>query len=266
MESAGPGPPRVDRVGGVVSRLLIEYDGTNFSGWARQPGRRTVQSELERALAVVLRRGELTLTVAGRTDTGVHAFGQVASYAGKPAPTRSLNAVLPPDVSVLSCERAPDGFSARHDATSRAYRYRLLVRGARSPFETRTALHWPHRLDLDALHECAAALVGIHDFTAFTPTETDHVRFERHVFTARWEHDPAAHHVDFLIEGDAFMRNMVRVLVGTMLEVSSARRAPAGFRELLGGRPRAESGQTAPPHGLALVGVGYDGRRVFSRT
>jgi tRNA pseudouridine38-40 synthase len=247
-----------------VSRLLVEYDGTDFAGWARQPGRRTVQAELERSLATVLRRDEVPLTVAGRTDAGVHALGQVASYAGLPARVGGLNALLPPDVSVLSCERAPDGFSARHDATSRAYRYRLLARRARSPFERRTTLHWPHRLDIDALHACAAALSGTHDFTAFTPTESDHVRFERNVFASRWQHDAGAHHLDFLIEADAFMRNMVRVLVGTMLEVGAGRRAPGRFTELLDGRPRAEGGHTAPPQGLALLGVGYGGSRVLA--
>ena len=260
MESARPVPPRVD---GSVSRLLIQYDGTDFSGWARQPGRRTVQGELERALGLILRRDGLTLTVAGRTDTGVHALGQVASYAGEPARVDGLNAVLPADVSVLSCEPAAAGFSARHDATSRAYRYRLLTRRARSPFENRTALHWRQALDLDALRTCAAVLPGTHDFTAFTPTETDHVRFRRDVLTARWEYDPAADHVDFLIEADAFMRNMVRALVGTMLEVACGRRTPEEFRTLLDGRPRAAAGHTAPPHGLALLGVGYEKRRVL---
>ncbi|HLI59969.1 MAG TPA: tRNA pseudouridine(38-40) synthase TruA [Solirubrobacteraceae bacterium] len=247
----------------MTARLLIEYDGTDFSGWAKQPGRRTVQGELERALQVVLRRDAVPLTVAGRTDAGVHALGQIASHPGEPAPVRGLNALLAPDVAVLRSERAPAGFSARHDATSRAYRYRLLARAARSPFEARTALHWPHRVDHEALSACAAALVGTHDFTAFTPTDSDHVRFERDVLAARWEHDPDAEHVDFLIEADAFMRGMVRVLVGTMLQVASGRRPPAAFVELLDGRPRSQAGPTAPPHGLALVGVGYEGRRVL---
>jgi tRNA pseudouridine38-40 synthase len=257
---ARPVPPQGD---GPVARLLVQYDGTDFSGWARQPGRRTVQGELERALQVVLRRDPVQLTVAGRTDAGVHALGQVASHAGEPAPVQGLNALLPRDVSVLRSEPAPAGFSARHDATSRGYRYRLLARPVRSPFEVRTALHWPHRVDLDGLHACAAALVGTHDFTAFTPTETDHVRFEREVMAARWAHDRSADHLDFLIEGDAFMRGMVRALVGTMLQVASGRRPVASFVELLGGRPRSEGGQTAPPHGLTLLGVGYEGRRVL---
>jgi tRNA pseudouridine38-40 synthase len=247
---------------GVVSRLLIEYDGTDFSGWATQPGLRTVQAELERALSVALRAERVTLTVAGRTDAGVHARGQVASYEGPPASAHTLNALLPYDVAVLDCVAAPPGFNARADATSRAYRYRLLTRPTRSPFERGRALHWPHPLDLDALHACATAVRGTHDFTAFTPTQTEHVRFDRDVLSADWRYR-AADMLEFEIEADAFMRNMIRVLVGTMLEVGQRRRPPEQFAELLEGRPRHDAGVTAPPHGLELVGIGYDGRRVL---
>ena len=246
--------------GRSVSRLLIEYDGTEFSGWARQPGRRTIQGELERALAVLLRRDAVALTVAGRTDGGVHATGQVASYVGEPVSPGALNALLPYDIAVRACESAPPGFSARHDATSRAYRYRLLTRRARSPFHRRRALHWPHPLDRAALHACAAQLPGTHDFTAFTPTETDHVRFERDVRSASWSQSPDGELLEFVIEADAFMRAMVRVLVGTMLEVAQDRRTAEEFAALMRGRPRADAGVTAPPHGLTLIGVGFDGR------
>src|SRR5215218_6772488 len=163
-----------------TTRLDIEYDGTAFAGWARQPGHRTVQGELERALAVVL-RAPVALTVAGRTDRGVHAWGQVASYEGEPAPARSLNALLDRDVAVTASRAVADGFDARRHARSRTYCYRVLRRRERSAFERARALWWPHRLDRDALHECAALICGTHDFTAFTPTETDHVRFERDV-------------------------------------------------------------------------------------
>jgi tRNA pseudouridine38-40 synthase len=245
-----------------TSRLLIEYDGTDFSGWARQPGLRTVQGELERALSVVLRRDAVALTVAGRTDAGVHACGQVASYAGHPARADSLNALLPDDVAVLECTAAGSGFDARRDATSRAYAYRLLTRRSRSAFERRVALHWPHPLDLEALRDCARGLTGEHNFTAFTPTETDHVRFERVVLHASWVRTDASL-LEFRIEADAFMRNMIRVLVGTMLEVGGGRRSVEAFTELLGGRPRAQAGVTAPPHGLHFLGAGYGGRRVL---
>jgi tRNA pseudouridine38-40 synthase len=241
-----------------VSRLLVEYDGTEFFGWAGQPGLRTVQGELERALALLLGR-EVALTVAGRTDAGVHASGQVASYAGDPTRSDGLNALLPYDVAVLECVAAPAGFDARHDATSRAYCYRLLTRRARSPFERRRALHWPHVIDRAVLTQCAEAIVGSHDFTAFTPTETDHVRFERRVLSAAWR-EATDDVLEFWIEADAFMRNMNRVLVGTMLQVARGRRSLADFAQLLTGRPRSEAGPTAPAHGLHLRAVAYDGR------
>jgi tRNA pseudouridine38-40 synthase len=249
--------------GGPTARLLIEYDGTEFSGWARQPGRRTVQDELERALCLLLRRETVPLTVAGRTDTGVHAAGQVASYTGEPARSDGLNALLPYDVAVVESSCAAPGFDARRDATSRAYCYRVLTRRSRSPHERRRALHWPSRLDRGALRECARALAGTHDFTAFTPTETAHVRFERDVYAAGWTEGEGGL-LEFTIEADSFMRNMNRVLVGTMLEVARGRRSVAEFSELLSGRPRAAAGITAPPHGLHLVGAGYGGHRVLS--
>jgi tRNA pseudouridine38-40 synthase len=247
---------------GTTARLLIEYDGTGFAGWARQNGRRTVQGELERALSVSLRREAVPVTVAGRTDAGVHAWGQVASYAGEPVSVSSVNALLPDDVAVLESKVASPGFDARRDATSRAYCYRLLLRRARSVRERGRALHLSRELDREALDACAAALVGTHDFTAFTPTETDHVRFRRDVLNARWRSENGDL-LEFWIEADAFLRHMNRALVGTMLEVAGGRRTLADFEALIEGAPRAAAGPTAPPHGLALVGVGYQGRRVL---
>jgi tRNA pseudouridine38-40 synthase len=237
-----------------TARLDLEYDGTGFAGWSRQPGMRSVQEEVERALATILRH-EVALTVAGRTDRGVHAWGQVASYEGEPAPARALNAVLPGDVAVLACAAAPDGFDARRDARSRTYCYRMLTRGAPSPFERGRALWWPRPLDVDALQACAAALRGTHDFSAFTPTQTDHVRFERDVLEAHWER--AGDVLEFWITADTFMRHMNRTLVGTMLEVATQRRSMESFAELLTGRPRAEAGDTASAHGLYLAAVAY---------
>jgi tRNA pseudouridine38-40 synthase len=238
-------------------RLDIEYDGSGFRGWARQPGLRTVQGELEAALATVLRK-PVELTVAGRTDTGVHARGQVASFAAEvPIPDDllwRLNGLAPDDVTVTAASTTGD-FDARADARSRTYRYRVLSRPFSCPFEQGRALWWPHKMDREALEACAAAIVGTHDFTAFTPTQTDHVHFDRNVLSAAWaqEDDIAS----FQITADAFMRNMVRVLVGTQLEVASGRRTLDSFRKLLQGAPRSAAGDTAPPHGLYLQSVSY---------
>ena len=240
-------------------RLDIEYDGTGFSGWAVQQGLRTVQGELEAALATILRE-QVQLTVAGRTDAGVHALGQVASF-DTPAEVprdlaRRLNGIGPRDVAVTAATLAEEGFDARRDAASRTYRYRVLTRRASSPFEQGRALWWPHRIDREALDACAESLLGAHDFTAFTPTQTDHVHFNRNILHAQWTADGDL--LVFRITADAFMRNMVRVLVGTMLEVAASRRTLANFTKLLTGAPRSQAGDTAPPHGLYLESVSYD--------
>jgi tRNA pseudouridine38-40 synthase len=245
----------------MVTKLTIEYDGTDFCGWARQPGERTVQEELERALRTVL--GEhasdgtpLRLTVAGRTDAGVHAWGQVASYGREAVDPLRLNGLLPGDIAVLASEPAPEGFDARRHARSRTYCYRVLARRTRSVFERSRAYWWFANVDRGALRECASALRGKHDFTAFTPTETEHVRFVREVRRAEWV--CSGELLEFWIEADTFMRHMNRVLVGTMLEVASGRRGLEQFVALLGGAQRSEAGRTAPAHGLALASVSYE--------
>jgi tRNA pseudouridine38-40 synthase len=200
-------------------------------------------------------RAPVALTVAGRTDRGVHALGQVVSYEGGLPSLRSVNALLPDEIAVLAAEEAPAGFNARHDARSRTYCYRLLHRRSPSPFEAGRALHWPHALDLEALEGCAAALPGTHDFTAFTPTETYHQRFERDVHRAEWRQDGDV--LEFWIEADTFMRHMNRILVGTMLEVAGGRRSVRDFERLLGGAHRSDAGVTAPPYGLYLTAVRY---------
>jgi tRNA pseudouridine38-40 synthase len=225
---------------------------------------RTVQAELERALGRIL-GAPAPLTVAGRTDAGVHAWAQVASFdaPGDPPETlvRGLNALTGDDLAVISVEPAP-GFDARRDARSRTYCYRLHSAPVPSPFERGLALYWPHRLDLGALEACAAAVRGTHDFTAFTPTQTDHVRFERDVFACEWRTgEPPlpvpGRMLELWIEADAFMRNMVRVLVGTMLDVAGGRRSLDDFVSLLAGAPRERAGFTAVPHGLHLASVRY---------
>ncbi len=245
----------------MVTKLTIEYDGTGFAGWARQPGERTVQEELERALRTVLGDsgldGEpLRLTVAGRTDRGVHAWGQVASYSHEAVDPLRLNGLLDDDVAVLAAEPAPAGFDARRDATSRTYCYRVLARRARSAFERGRTFWWPGELDSEALSGCASELLGSHDFTAFTPTETEHSRFRCEVRSADWR--AVGDVLEFWIEADMFLRHMNRALVGTMLDVASGRRTLEDFGGLLDGAERSRAGRTAPAHGLALVHVSYE--------
>jgi tRNA pseudouridine38-40 synthase len=245
----------------MILRLDLEYDGAAFYGWAAQPGLRTVEGVVTEALRAFWPDCGRP-AVAGRTDTGVHASGQVVSVDGiqggleirRIAP--ALNAYLPPDVAVLGCSRAPDGFHARFSARSRRYEYRVLRSYAPSPLRAARTWHWPRELSLDSLRECAAALLGEHDFRAFTPAETQHEVFRRNVLNAVWEQ--RGNELVFAVEADSFLRHMVRTLVGTMIQTAGGERPADGFASLLEGAPRAAAGVTAPPQALCLIGVRYD--------
>jgi tRNA pseudouridine38-40 synthase len=233
--------------------LTLEYDGTPFHGWAAQPGLPTIESALRGALRETFSSVE-HLAVAGRTDTGVHALGQVVSVdvEGGPPPERApaaLNPRLPDEITVVAARPAPDGFHARHSARSRSYRYRLFTRSTPSPFELRRSWWVSRPLDEEALAAAAAGLTGEHDFRAFTPTQTQHEVFVRIVERAAWLR--RGDHLDFEITADSYLRHMVRSLVGTMVD------EPAAIPELLDGSARSEAGATAPPWGLYLVAVSY---------
>jgi tRNA pseudouridine38-40 synthase len=246
--------------GPAVCRLVLAYDGTQFRGFATQPDQRTVASVLGGALTKVLRT-EVDLACAGRTDTGVHAWGQVVSFEAPPGIDvdrlqTSLNAMLGPEVVVRTAELVPAGFDARRSATWRAYRYTIVHRPAPDPFLARYAWHVPGPLDLHALRLAADPFVGEHDFVSFCrkgPTGSTTVR---RVMESAW-HDLCDGVLRYDIRASAFCWRMVRSIVGTIVDAGLGKRRPGDMLTILRAGDRAAAGTIAPAHGLCLWDVGY---------
>jgi len=246
-------------------RLVVEYDGTSLCGWQRQANGPTVQAHLEDALAQMLQHATI-VTGASRTDAGVHARGQVASFrTERSIPLhgirRGLNSMLPDSIAVREATEADDEFHPRHSATGKHYRYTILTRADRSPLWHDRAWHHPEPLDPTAMREAAATLVGEHDFSAFRAAgcaaKTTLRRLDAIAITA----PDADSRLVVDVRGNAFLRNMVRILVGTLAEVGTGKRPAAQVAEILASGDRTTAGITAPAHGLELVEVRYDGTR-----
>ncbi len=242
-------------------KLLVEYDGTSFLGWQLQPDGPTVQGVLEQALATALRE-PVRVRAAGRTDAGVHAIGQVVAVPVSRVPEDlsrlawSLNALTPEDVAIREVTVVDDAFDPRRDAKSRRYEYRILTSRMPSAFWHRHAWHHGRPLDAAAMGEAAAVLVGEHDCVAFMAADADPVLSTvRRIFTSEVERTG-----DFLvyrIEATAFLKHMVRNIVGTLVEIGRGDRSASDMAAVLASRDRARAGQMAPPHGLTLVAVRY---------
>ncbi|OZE87407.1 tRNA pseudouridine(38-40) synthase TruA [Rhodococcus sp. 15-649-1-2] len=241
-------------------RLDISYDGTDFSGWARQPGIRTVCGVLEEAFSTVLRQ-PVELTVAGRTDAGVHARGQVAHadvVGGVDEPDRLIRRMarfLPTDVRVTALTTVSKDFDARFSALRRHYEYRFSVaRYGVDPLDRRSIVSWPREIDLDAMRDASARLVGFHDFAAFCKRR-EGATTVRELQRFDWKRD--GDHVTAYVSADAFCWSMVRSLVGALQAVGEGRRSPEWTASLLETRSRSSAVTVAPAHGLSLVGVDY---------
>jgi tRNA pseudouridine38-40 synthase len=242
-------------------RLVLEYDGTGLAGWQRQDNAPTVQQHLEEALASMLGR-HVPVTGASRTDAGVHALGQVASFRAATAIPlhglrRGLNSALPESIAVVAAAEAGPDFHARFSARGKHYRYRILARPDRAPLERRTAWHRPRSLDLPAMRAAGAHLVGEHDFSAFRAAGCSARHAVRRIDAVEVTADAGAV-VAIDVRGNAFVRNMVRIIAGTLVEVGEGRIAPDRLPAILASRDREQAGQTAPAHGLTLVEVFYE--------
>jgi tRNA pseudouridine38-40 synthase len=243
----------------VNIKLTVEYDGTNYHGWQFQANSESVQAVLERALSTFLRTPTRVIG-SGRTDAGVHALGQVVSFSTDKEVTtyrirRALNALTPDDVTVKAVEIVADSFDPRRDARSRVYEYHILNRATRSPFLLRRAWHLHQPLNIDAMRAATTCLVGEHDFSSFRAANCDSAHATRHVF--RTQIEQRGDLVVYTVEATAFLRHMVRAIIGTLVEVGQGLRTAESFHELLEHRDRSKAGDTAPAHGLYLLEVKY---------
>lgn len=244
-------------------RMIVEYDGTTLCGWQRQPNGPTVQAHLEDALARLLTH-EVRVTGASRTDAGVHARGQVASFrTDRPIALhgirRGLNTMLPRSIAIRQVDEAPDDFHPRFSATGKHYRYTIFVRADRSPRWQDRAWHHPEPIDLEAMRAAAAALIGEHDFNAFRAAGCGAKTSVRRIETI----DVIRTDADLIridVRGNAFLRNMVRIIVGTLVEVGEGEREWAQVAVILAAKDRTRAGITAPAQGLELIEVRYDVR------
>jgi tRNA pseudouridine38-40 synthase len=240
-------------------KLTLEYDGTNYCGWQNQPNGRSIQSVLEEAVSTFV--GASTRVIgSGRTDAGVHALGQVVNFFGdcnfdRHRLLRGLNALTPRDITIKEAEIAPDAFDARRDGRSRIYKYYILNRSTPSPFHLNRAWHVHEPLDIEAMRQAIGYLTGEHDFSSFRAAGCDAAHPIRRVYQTSLERRGDL--LIYTIEATAFLRHMVRNIVGTLVEVGRRARSAESVRELLEARDRTRAGATAPPHGLFLVQVNY---------
>jgi tRNA pseudouridine38-40 synthase len=248
-------------VAGVASvKLVLEYDGTGYVGWQVQPNGPSVQAEVERALAA-LHKAPRRATAAGRTDAGVHALGQVVSFAEeRPLPlsayVKGMNALLPADVAVREAEVLADGFDARRDARGKRYRYRIQNLPTRAPLSRRFSWQLFRPLDVEAMRAAAPALLGRHDFSAFQASDCESHHAVRELRRLDVSGRPGGE-IEVVAEATAFVKHMVRNIVGTLVEVGLGARAPASLAEVLASGDRSRAGPTAPPQGLCLEQVFY---------
>jgi tRNA pseudouridine38-40 synthase len=243
-----------------VVRLTLEYDGTAYVGWQVQPNGPSIQAEVERALGV-LHGAPRRVTAAGRTDAGVHARGQVASFPEeRPLPlaayVKGMNAVLPADVAVRAASLEPDGFDARRSARGKRYRYAIENGDTRAPLARLFTWQLFRPLDVGAMREAAAHLVGRHDFAAFQAADCASHHAVREVRRLDVLGDPGGR-IEVVVEATAFVKHMVRNFVGTLVDVGRGRRAPGSLPALLASGDRTAAGPTAPPQGLCLDEVFY---------